>query len=227
LLLDNHFKLSAQEPTKLTSIISITPVMNNLIVDWINLSVVLLSKNWANANKAWYVEHIQKALSSLNLYRKEIEIKPFVSTKLQQDFFMCIIGLCKGDYEFISIIASKHGVFEHDKVEEILSILSKFQQSIFGKKSYGLPPISKGLKTAFFGKKKNMINELDMFGTVKLVAEGGKEALNQVKQKASEVAESTMQSGGEFVTDLLYRDLFKMFDKDDGGYIGYGEFKDI
>jgi hypothetical protein len=226
LFLDNHSKISPQKLTKLTYIHGMGYNQERAIVDWINLGVVLLSKDPTEVNNAVYVEHIQKALMSLELYFCE-SMRPFINTKLQGDFFMCIIGLCKGDYKFISIIASQHGFFEHDKVKEVLSIFSKFQQTIFGKKSYGLPQLSKGLKTALFAMKGDMTDDLDVSGAMNLIADGGKDAMNQAKQKASEAAESAMQSGGAFMTDLLYRDLFKMFDIDDSGYISYGEFKDL
>ena len=33
-----------------------------------------------------------------------------------------------------------------------------------------------------------------------------------------------MKETGTYVTDLLYKDLFNMFDKDKSGYINYDEF---
>jgi hypothetical protein len=226
LFLVNRSKLSAQKLTKLKSILAMSTTQAQTIADWINLGVVLLSKNSTESNEVVYIEYIQKSLLSLNQYFEETG-KLSVNTKLQEDFFMAIIGFCKGDFGFVSIIASQHGFFEHDKVKEMLNIFSKFQQTIFGKKSYGLPQLSKGFKTALFAHQGDIIDELDMSGTVKLVAEGGKDALNQAKDKASGIARSTAESGGAMMTDLLYRDLFKMFDKDDSGYIAYGEFKDL
>jgi hypothetical protein len=226
LFLVNRSKLSAQKLTKLKSILAMSTTQAQTIADWINLGVVLLSKNSTESNEVVYIEYIQKSLLSLNQYFEEAG-KLSVNTKLQEDFFMAIIGFCKGDFGFVSIIASQHGFFEHTKVKEMLNIFSKFQQTIFGKKSYGLPQLSKGFKTALFAHQGDIIDELDMSGTVKLVAEGGKDALNQAKDKASGIARSTAESGGAMMTDLLYRDLFKMFDKDDSGYIAYGEFKDL
>jgi hypothetical protein len=226
LFLVNRSKLSAQKLTKLKSILAMKDTQAQTIADWINLGVVLLSKNSTESNEVVYIEYIQKSLLSLNQYFEETG-KLSVNTKLQEDFFMAIIGFCKGDFGFVSIIASQHGFFEHTKVKEMLNIFSKFQQTIFGKKSYGLPQLSKGFKTALFAHQGDIIDELDMSGTVKLVAEGGKDALNQAKDKASGIARSTAESGGAMMTDLLYRDLFKMFDKDDSGYIAYGEFKDL
>ena len=226
LFLVNRSKLSAQKLTKLKSILAMSTTQAQTIADWINLGVVLLSKNSTESNEVVYIKYIQKSLLSPNQYIKETG-KLSVNTKLQEDFFMAIIGLCKGDFGFVSIIASQHGFFEHTKVKEMLNIFSKFQQTIFGKKSYGLPQLSKGFKTALFAHQGDIIDELDMSGTVKLVAEGGKDALNQAKDKASGMARSAAESGGAMMTDLLYRDLFKMFDKDDSGYIAYGEFKDL
>jgi hypothetical protein len=226
LFLTNHLTLSPQKLTKLTSILDMIPAQEKAIVDWINLGIVLLSKGPTEIYADVYIENIQKALSSLNEYLVKTR-KSAINTKLQEDFFMCIIGLCKGDYKFISIIAKRHGFFDHDKVKEVLNILSKFHSVIFGKKSYGLPQLSNGLKTALSAMKGNIIDNLDVSGAVDFVADTGKDLVNQAKQKASEAAENAVQSGGELMSDVLYRGLFKMFDKDGSGYISYGEFKDL
>jgi hypothetical protein len=84
-----------------------------------------------------------------------------------------------------------------------------------------MPELSKGLKTTLFSIKGNLSDNAGF------IADKGKDALNLAKEKASEGIEKAMQSGMEFTSDLLYRDLFKMFDKDDSGYLGPAEFKDL
>ena len=112
-----------------------------------------------------------------------------------------------------------------------------------------MPEIASGLKTAYFTvsneimsedfSMKQSINDMTRQGSrivTNALKQGGKELSktssltylgNTIKQEISSVSETALQTSGTYITELLYKDLFKMFDKDGSGYISYSEFCDL
>ena len=147
-----------------------------------------------------------------------------------------IIGLCTGNLDMIQSVASMLGLFDNKSVKMLFDIFKEYEKVIFKNGGYGLPEISRGLKSVYLEAYQHFADEKFSFGnTIKALTEGGsklaKEGLNQLgdvaKDQIGALSTSAMQSAGSLVTDLLYKDLFNMFDKDMSGYIDYSEFCDL
>jgi hypothetical protein len=216
---------------KFQSVWNMDDYLIQALSDWIHLAVVLLSKDSTQKNLDNYISAISNACTSLS-YVMGRHTGMITDVKNLEAVIKTVLGLCKGDFSLIAEVASQQGYFEHQKVKDIFNVFAKFQNTIFGGEVYGMPEMANGLKTSFFSLQKNFDNpEVLARGAVKLIKDQGSEALGKVtshaKKEVKKVAEDAMQSAGSAITELLYKDLFKMFDKDESGSITFSEFQDL
>jgi len=192
----------------------------------LELVIKLLSKE-STMKMSDYIKTIDKTMNGIKEYYFNKNEAKSNNLDSQRDFIVFIIGICKGDFEMIGVLANKLGYFENKMVKDLFAIFMKYQSVIFENGSYGLPLVSKGLRTAYFFAQNDLQNQdfrkLSKRG-VQIASNALKQGTRAIANEAKEVAEDTMKQTGTYVTDLLYKDLFNMFDKDKSGYINYDEF---
>ena len=196
----------------------------------LELVIKLLSKD--NTMKMDdYINTVDKTMNSINAYYTNKGEHKIENLNSQRDFIIFIIGICKGDFEMIGVLANKLGYFDNQMVKDLFAIFMKYQSVIFENGSFGLPEVARGLRTAYFfaenDLKQGNYRKLSKRGVQiasNALRQGARAIGNEVKREAKEFAEDTMKETGTYVTDLLYKDLFNMFDKDKSGYINYDEF---
>ena len=205
-------------------------LVSESISNLLELVVILLTKG--NSTKMDdYIKVIDKTINSIDTYYTEKGEHKISNLNSQRDFIIFIIGICKGDFGMIEVLAKKLGYFENQIVKDLFSIFMKYKDIMFENGSFGLPEVAKGLRTAYFfaenDLKQNNYKRLSKRG-IKIASNALKQGIrtigNEVKREGKEFAEDAMRETGTYVTDLLYKDLFKMFDKDNSGYINYDEF---
>lgn len=127
----------------------------------------------------------------------------------------------------IAVIANKLGCFDNQNIVGLFNILKKNKSLIFQNGITGLPSLSKGLRSVYSMTSIENLSELQLFAE-----RGARYAAKALKEESKELIASTSDSlARNFMTslsgtpiDTMFRDLFKLIDKDQSGYLSYNEF---
>jgi hypothetical protein len=148
----------------------------------------------------------------------------------QKEYISYITGLWKGDFTLIAVIAQKLGCFDNKNIIGLFNILKKNKSLIFQNGIKGLPSISKGLRSVYSLASVENLSEIQLFAE-----KGARYAAEALKEESKKLIASTTDSlAKNFMTslsgtpvDTMFRDLFKLIDKDQSGYLCYIEFWDL
>ena len=210
--------------------------LKNSSAEVVDDGVVDLIKFWSNIasdsdeqlEKAATLKIVDVILKSINS-GMNVQERKLPDLNQQREIILFIIGIWRQDFSLMIKVASHFGIFDDKLLTEFFSILKKFESSIFTKSIHGLPEISKGLETTYFAMKQKLKDPRSLIeeGMNKLGETASNAVKSEMSNKAVELSHIMVNNTGTLVTDMVYKDLFLMFDKDESGYISYGEFKDL
>ena len=115
----------------------------------VELIVKLLSKD-KSMKLDYYIDTIEKTLNTLEEYYSKKEDSKGADLQTQRDFIVFILGICKGDFNMIGVLAKKLGYFENDAIKGLFNIFMKFQSIIFKNGAFGLPEVARKLRSSHF-----------------------------------------------------------------------------
>mmetsp|Transcript_2251 Transcript_2251/g.2114 ORF Transcript_2251/g.2114 Transcript_2251/m.2114 type:complete len:180 (+) Transcript_2251:228-767(+) len=145
------------------------------------------------------------------------------------DSMWFVYAFAKKDLSMISDISSSFTGANSDTqklITEVLGILRKYNCNIFNSKYYNLPEMPHYAEESFYFIKKRLadpnfkiLNQAPMFverGN-RIVKNAAQDVKDQVKEKANELAEYVKSSSTSYIKEVMYKDLFKMFDLNQSG----------
>ena len=150
-----------------------------------------------------------------------------------------IYGLCKKDFSVIPDIGTSFTDPNSDIqkiIVEFFGILRKYNSNIFTGKFYNIPDLNGMAEGSFYYVKRRLEDpDFKLFGQFpSFVAQGGalakdaaEDAKEKVKEKATELADYVRNSSTSYIKEVMYKDLFKMFDLDQTGSLCFAEFQDL
>ena len=103
---------------------------------------------------------------------------------------------------------------------------------MFSDKKYNLPTLITDVeKSYYFAQRKledpNFTAKTGIQMFYNNIDEATKEVREDIKTRATELAEHVKSSSSSYIREVMYRDLFRMFDKDQSGGISFAEFRDL
>jgi hypothetical protein len=128
------------------------PILLECASEVMYFGVDLLSEEGKKFTFNNYVDKISQMFDKVEKFYKEIkDVDGKLKTlESQRDYVMFVIGICKGDFEMIGVLANKLGCFDNDIVKALFQILLRYKSVIFEDGAFGLPSIAKGLRTTYF-----------------------------------------------------------------------------
>jgi hypothetical protein len=125
-----------------------------------------------------YVDKISQMFGKVEQFYKKNARGKSKTLESQRDYILFVIGICKGDFEMIGVLANKMGCFDNGIVKTLFQILMRYKSVIFEDGAFGLPSIAKGLRTTYFSieddLRKRNYKQLSKRG-VKLASQALKE----------------------------------------------------
>ncbi|CAI2364557.1 unnamed protein product [Moneuplotes crassus] len=215
--------------------VKIDKSMMKAVASLISLFMYIFDTRDSNPDVPEYMAKFRLTLIDVNAALK-LAGKPQIDEGRQTNLLTFIVGVCKEDYKMLINLACDLGMFEDKKIKNFINIFKKFQTIIYGKQVYGIPQLSQDLTRMHHAVKKSFKEQnYSLRGAVKMIAsEGAEEAKvrkenvkKDVSKRAKQAGNFVISSVGNQMTDLVYKDLFTMFDRDGSGVISYGEFKDL
>ncbi|CAI2361318.1 unnamed protein product [Moneuplotes crassus] len=151
-----------------------------------------------------------------------------------EKIILLTISLCKKDYSSIPELCN--GLISSatvgSLVSEFFGILRKCKCNIFTDKKYNLPGLVADVKSSYYFVKRklddpNFTAKTGIQMLYNNIEEATKDVREDVKAKATELVDHVKASSSSYIREVMYRDLFKMFDKDQSGGISFAEFQDL
>ncbi|CAI2372474.1 unnamed protein product [Moneuplotes crassus] len=121
-------------------------------------------------------------------------------------------------------------------ISEFFGILRKYKSNIFTSERYNTPEVSSFVEDSFFFAQRQLKDpNFSVKGSLtavstqgaKMVKEVADDVKENVKEKATELADYVKNSSTSYIKEVMYKDLFKMFDLDQSGNLCFAEFQDL
>ena len=161
-------------------------------VAWISSLVILINKNTAQFTIEYYKKIFNNMMKTLEKYEDEVdsEIRIVKNAMRPGNIIIMILGLWRGDFELIGVLASEIGWFD-GKVKELYLIFNKYKDIIFRIGVIGLPEL------------RSHLTEAQIKQGLNLAADLAKKALKDITSKGLDMAKDIGRTGKIKLTTVI------------------------
>ena len=208
-------------------------------VAWISSLVILINKNTAQFTIEYYKKIFNNMVTTLEKYEDEVdsEIRIVKNAMRPANIIMMILGLWRGDFELIGVLASEIGWFD-GKVKELYLIFNKYKDIIFKNEVIGLPKLRSHLTEAQIKQGLNLAADLAKKALKDITSKGLDMAkdigrtgiIKLIKAEKLQMEEfSKMVPGSDKIAEatMVFSDMFRRFDVDNNGFINFNKYWEL